>query len=678
MKGRIPLVLAVFAGAGALMAGAAAGGPVTGTNVNYTADAHFDGGTPLNVNHTVAADQLQLNVKTETFPFIWISLTGRGTIAKIDTRSGAVLGEYSSTSDGDSQNLTSRTTVMLDGSVWAGHRNQSSVVHVGVKETNQCVDRNGNGVIDTSTGYGDVKAWPGGAPNASSPVSNAEDECILGYVDTPGTDARHLSATPDGKLWVGDFGSHQFVLIDSASASIVRTEPPFACGGYGGLVDRSGVVWSATSGSSILRWDPAQPTSATNPTCLPYNNYGLAIDSKGNVWASTLGGGVVRKFAPDGTLLGTFPQGGPNAQGLAIDRNDHVWIGSSLTSGVGNSYVAHLTNDGTLLGTVPLPLGGGPTGVAVDSAGKIWSANINSSNATRIDPALGPLGSDGVTPVGQVDMTVDLPGSSPYNYSDMTGSQLLSATAPQGTWTVVQDSGAAGTAWGRIVWNTEPQAKEPAGTVILVEARAADSEAALGAQAFAPVQKSVLFGMTGRYLEVRTTLKPDAAGASPVLSDIRVCTAAVTCAAPTPPAPVVTVATPVTKSTVKRTRLAIVRTAPLTATAGQLVRYRITVRNTGKVAATRVVVKDPIPRGMTLSARPSGARMSGGVLVWTIPKLARGASKTFTVTARLDRSTAGVRCGTATAVASNAARVGDHSCTRIAAVAGVVKPAVTG
>ncbi len=63
---------------------------------------------------------------------------------------------YATTSDGDSAHNPSRTTVANDGSVWSGNRNQSSVIHVGLVETGQCEDRNGNGAIETSTGYGDV------------------------------------------------------------------------------------------------------------------------------------------------------------------------------------------------------------------------------------------------------------------------------------------------------------------------------------------------------------------------------------------------------------------------------------------------------------------------------------------------------------------------------------------
>lgn len=553
-----------------------------------------------------------------------------------------------------------------------------------------------NGVIDTSTGYGDVKPWPGGSGGATSAVTNAEDECILNYVDTMGGDARHLSATKDGDIWVGSYGGdHYFQLIDGSTGAIVKsgtdTGGPFACGGYGGLVDGNGIVWSAVSGSYLMRWDPSQPTdplphtlAGTNPKCLPIPNYGLAIDSGGNVWASTLGEGKVRKVAPDGTVIGTFDQGNTYAQGLAVDANDHVWISSSLFTNVGNSYVAHMKNDGTLVGKVPLPLGGGPTGIAVDAAGKIWSANINSSNATRIDPAKGPLGLDGVTLLGEVDLTVDLPQSFPYNYSDMTGALLLGSTAPQGTWNVVQDGGAAGMAWGKIRWNTEAQGSVPAGTSILVEARAADSEAGLGGQAYAAVTNDTAFAITGRYLQVQVTLKPDAQGVSPVLSDLRVCSATVTCTTPQPavatppPPPAAAPAVQVTTQAPARAKLVVTKRGPLTATAGRTATYRITIRNASTTTASKVQLRDTLPSGMTLSRRSSGASFRSGTLTWSIGALRAGASKNVSVTVRIDKNVGGRRCNTATALASNAKTVSDKTCSRIRAVAGAVAPAVTG
>jgi hypothetical protein len=513
-------------------------GVVVGTDVTYTLDADFDQGTLVNVNHDAPDNnQLQLNETSGTFPFIWVALSQRCTIAKINTTSGAILGEFRTISDDAGCNQSSRTTVAIDGTVWVGHRGPGGVTHVGLQELNQCVDRNANGTIETSGAYGDVKAWSG----ADSNVANAQDECILHHVDTDAVfggfaDSRHMSIDAANNLWVGNFnGGGQFIRINGTTGVVETAPRSFDCGGYGGLIDSAGVIWSANGGAAgLLRWDPAAADSPTNPQCLAVPNvYGLAVDQTGWVWVSALFGDSVWKVSPDGnTILGPFSHGSDNAQGLALSSDGDVWVSSSLFCGFGCT-IGHLKNDGTFVGNVPNPTGAGSTGISVDAAGKIWSANLNSNTATRIDPTAGPIGGDGVTPVGAVDLTVDFPFGPdgrplpfPYNYSDMTGAQLLGSTAPQGTWTVTQDGTALGTTWGTITWNTEPEGDVPAGAELTVEARAADTEAGLGSEPYVAVTSGTPFSLTGRFIQVRVTFKPNANGDSPILSDIRIQTSA--------------------------------------------------------------------------------------------------------------------------------------------------------
>ena len=197
--------------------------------------------------------------------------------------------------------------------------------------------------------------------------------------------------------------------------------------------------------------------------------------------------------------------------GVAVTPSDNnVWVANRNPG-----TVTRLDNDGNVVKVIET--GQVPTGVAVDAAGKVWATNLGSDNTVRIDPNGGPDG------LGAVDLTVDLgPGASPYNYSDMTGAVVVGSTSPQGFWTVIQDSQTPGFEWGRIIWNKEPEGSEPLGTAIVVEARAADTEAGLGGQTFQTIVNGDLFSMFGRYIEVRVTLKASPSGVSPVLSDIRI------------------------------------------------------------------------------------------------------------------------------------------------------------
>lgn len=127
-----------------------------------------------------------------------------------------------------------------------------------------------------------------------------------------------------------------------------------------------------------------------------------------------------------------------------------------------------------------------------------------------------------------------------------------------------------------------------------------------------------------------------------------------------------------------RAKLAVTKSGPAGATAGQLVTYTIRVKNTSKLAARGVSLRDALPGGMTLASAARGARLRSGAVVWSIGTLTPGASRTFTVKVRIDGSVGGHRCNTAVATASNAGTARGIACTRIRAVAGAVEPAVTG
>ena len=176
-----------------------------GSPATYTLDVDFDEGALINVNHDDVADQLQLDSEATPFNFIWVAVSSKGTIVKIDTLTGAVLGEFRTHPTLLGAANPSRTTVDNDGSVWVGNRGAGpgSVTHVGLEENNQCEDRNNNGVIDTSTGLGVVLAWTAsGAPRG---VGDAADECIVHYTtipNNPGGGTRHVSVTASNDVWV--------------------------------------------------------------------------------------------------------------------------------------------------------------------------------------------------------------------------------------------------------------------------------------------------------------------------------------------------------------------------------------------------------------------------------------------------------------------------------------------
>jgi RHS repeat-associated protein len=473
------------------------------------------------------SNNLHLDNQTAPFNFIWVAVSSRGTIVKIDTDTGKVVGEYFSSPAGQPKD-PSRTTVDHNGNVWASNRAGNSVLRIGLVENGQCVDRNGNGVIDTSRAQDDIRAWTNaGGVDTDGGVETAADECVINYTRVRSSGTRHVSVNTLNDVWVSGTGGQRFDLLDGATGQIKRQEGPVGYGGYGGLIDGKGVIWSARP---LLRWDTALPLKGANGGTWKgwgHDSYGLCIDSQGNVWNTALDGNLIYKFAPDGTHLGTFNHGDHWAQGCVIDRHDHVWVAHSLHT----STVGHLKGDGTFVGNVPV--GSGPTGVAVDSKGKIWATNHNSRTVSRIDPELGPMGADGETRVGQVDFTtVDLKGNL-YNYSDMTGSTLSGAPA-SGTWTQVFDSAIQGAEWDVVGWNGRVCGD---GLLLVNVASSAD-----GLSFSAPVSATNGVGFSaprGRYLKVSVVFKRASSGESPFLFDLTVGTKGYSLPAADNPAPVV-------------------------------------------------------------------------------------------------------------------------------------------
>jgi mannan endo-1,4-beta-mannosidase len=191
----------------------------------------------------------------------------------------------------------------------------------------------------------------------------------------------------------------------------------------------------------------------------------------------------------------------------------------------------------------------GPTGASVDSAGKIWVGCFYGNCAMRIDPNAGDTNLISVTNyingqyvvtsvthhVGAVDMVVNLGDGTfhqspytnnahPYNYSDMTGLNNQVVNSEQlpyrGYWTVIHDSGDAGTntmRWDVLSWN----ATLTNGCSVDVAVRAQTNRLALSNTRFVSVTNNVpLTSVTGRYLEVRLGLTRNAVTNQPLLHDL--------------------------------------------------------------------------------------------------------------------------------------------------------------
>jgi streptogramin lyase len=536
---------------------AIAGSPAIAGTSTYTTDTDF--GPPAISYNVVTVGTgvpayLQLDNTITPYDLIWVACSGRGTVVRIDVNSGAILGEYKTAPEGRALN-PSRTTVDADGNVWVTNRNESgtidgvqhgSVTKIGlVVGGTRCdaagnpdpngdylkppfiystaVDRDEDGLIKTSRGLGDIRSWPDNGDGVGSTdgathvaqVQDADDECIQIYQRLPGTTGtRHVSLDADNNVWVGGYGLKGFHLLDKDTGGILDSFTP-SYGGYGGLMDPNGVLWSADIGNSkLLRYDVS---SSTETHISIYGSYGLGIDTNGYIWNAMYYSSAIMKVTPAGAIVAGFPKSTSGAsydRGVAVTPADNnVWVANS-----GGNDVSRLDNDGNLLSVINLGADGSmPTGVAVDANGMVWATCYNSNTVKRINPA-----------TNTVNMTVSLgAGASPYNYSDMTGSTLI-APPNNGSWTAVNDSGIPGVKWTTISWNAD----EPGDSSIRVFVASSDDGVTFGTQqevSNGQDMQTLLTPVEGQYLKIvanfsRSSTDGDNDGFkdSPILYDLTV------------------------------------------------------------------------------------------------------------------------------------------------------------
>jgi len=519
----------------------------------WTLDGEFDTGVLDSVNHDAPNNnQLQLSATSSTEPYIWVANFNIGTVTKINTETGKQEARYDSVltknwdgtvptvrppretktdgpDKGSNCNSPSRTAVDGSGNAFVANRsicagNYATVTKI-AGSIFSCVDRNGNGVIDTSS---DVNHNGIIEMNDPREFLGQNDECLLwtkNYTEQSDDWGRSAAVDADQNLWVGGYHTATLYKLDgNTGARLKKIDTraqisPTKNYIYGIAIGPGGFIYTSDIGAGLLLkidTNAAAGKEVVKVLQSPVPTYGTAVDKNGVAWFGNWSAdraNVVRAdFNADAVTLHGAGLGGCGGwtRGVAVDKNGDIWV-----SCYRDSKLLHFNSAGTLLES--WPVGAGPVGAAVDGKGKIWTVNWDSVTATRYDP----LKSSAQTfPAGEPafgDRDI------PYSYSDMTGFQQRNFTQRQGDWTVQHDSAHAGTTWGAISWNREPQGKVPAGTSITVEARAADTLAALALKPLIPVSNGQpTTGLVGRFIEIKPTLRIQSGNVSPVLSDLSV------------------------------------------------------------------------------------------------------------------------------------------------------------
>lgn len=514
-------------------------GGFSGT-VAFPPDGGFtlDGGSVGTSGDGVSVDPLgriTLNSQDIEINFAWIANWKMGTVSKYDTKNllpdGGIheVGRYVSVfprdglgrpnhSSAASVYDPSRTAIDINGDMWvanfASHAGQYfSVTKIAGSPFN-CVDRNGNGKIDTSfddpadvANYGVIQ--PNEYLNPSADPNNPllYDECVLftqelGNINPNGAFGEgsiSIAAAPEGgpgDVWVGTWIDRRVWRLDPLTG-VPKPIPPGT--GVGSLPDGGGQYisvpqiepyGSAVDGRNRL-WivHRVQNTVAvidTNtqsllagaispPSGFPRGGYGIAVDRRGGVWVPNWGSGpTATRYTPPATGpidAGTWdvfsfasltsPTGTKIGQGRGVTIEDErtsdggtgfVWFsGDRSTAGSAALVWGADLNDG---GVRLFPDAGTPTGLV--DATSTWSKTsigigLDQNKNLWVNNSTGNvMRIDRQT--GGVTTSANQAGAL-YTYSDFTGYQLRHITLNQGSFTQTVAGCSRYAEWDTVSWD---------------------------------------------------------------------------------------------------------------------------------------------------------------------------------------------------------------------------------
>jgi hypothetical protein len=508
----------------------------------------LDGGTAGSMGNGVTVDPMGRVTLSSTdlqLNFALIANWTMGTVSKYDTKNllpdGGIheLARYISVIPIDGLGNTnhstsaqvynpSRTAIDINTDFWvanfSANKNQYFSATKIAGNTFDCIDRNGNGVIDTSF---DNPATPGGIygvidpseyANPKDPTNVLEyDECVLftqelGNINPNGAFgegsiaiARGIEGAP-GDVWVGTWIDRKVFRLDPETGV---PKPVYPDGGiyfpvpdiepYGAAVDALNRLWvvgrTVNTLALINANDPvtllAGNTGLGHPRIVPpggieTGGYGIAVDGLNRVWIPAWAQGpYATVFTPDASAptTGTWTQFNftsftspigthiARPRGIATDVNGTVWMTSDSSN---NGSAAMVFGIDGLDGGSPyyFATDAGPTNL-------IDATDINSKTSIGIG-----LDQDGNLWVnnnsgnvmrvdrntGAVIKTLRQAGQL-YSYSDFTGYQLRHITTNQGSFYQTVAGCSRFAQWNSVMWD----ATTPPNTSIVLYVRGSNN-----------------------------------------------------------------------------------------------------------------------------------------------------------------------------------------------------------
>ena len=500
----------------------------------------FSGGTLRDLDEDPATGAITPSgmVTDTSRDFLWVVNVNESTVSRWDASTRSEIARYRvGLPAGECAgrcchefgcNMPSRVVVDGNGDAYVANRAfgfQGTVVKI-AGDVAECVDRNGNGMIDTST--------------SATPMGWNEDECILWTANVGPVDAVLRSITtdrgdasrPNGYIWVGSYNRSEMYRLDPNTGATLNTVaigfPP-----YGAVPTSDGKIWVTALGSQVRSIDTT--TFATGPIVnMPFTIYGPTSDANGRLWFSGWSNYLAGYDPATGMTTRINLRASQSSAGVTVDASGNVWIG--LNEGTTRTTLARVPTSaftpGTATnspGTIPAdqltyfdgpanPNGDTPTAVGVDRSGAVWLASYTgNSRLLRLDPAAGTY--EAFTGPNRT-----------YSYSDFTGS-VRRASIPQGSYEQIFDLACANPVLGQL----SVDGTFPADTISTISMRTADTVANLASAtdvaigtlppSASPYAIGTAFAGAAvtpqQQLRVRVVLRAAPDGAVPILNGIR-------------------------------------------------------------------------------------------------------------------------------------------------------------
>ena len=351
--------------------------------------------------------------------YIWIASQDSAQISKVNTVTMLEEARYLTGPAGGTES-PSRTAVSADGRyVVVNNRGTGRTTMIAADKVD-CVDKNGNGMIDTSTSKADIKAWgldECAVWSITFPFGGAWQQGPRGVTWSPGTWSFDECKFVEPKVWLGYWSNQgnntiHVVRIDGATGIVELTLPIPQWNGsgfapYGAAMDAKFQPWFSSLRGEIARVNVNNnPIDVTRfPVPASVQSYGMTVDRDGNPW---IGGctGPVSVFDVDANKWLSIAGTSACHRGVASSEK-YVWVASNGPCGL--VQVDRLTRK--LIKFHTPPQCSTAIGPSIDIEGYLWLVD-QGGWAWKIDQ-------ENV----QWDKKVLVSGSH-YVYSDMTGGQV--------------------------------------------------------------------------------------------------------------------------------------------------------------------------------------------------------------------------------------------------------------